>query len=116
MYSGRRGWLTRESLDQSEDAFTVNVFSPAGDFSGLPVLVRLQGFPFKPQFHAADPILYKGLVLVSSHQVSCLGDMRLKTSLFTAEGTCTPGRLTILFMTHPNSYANKNWREILALS
>ncbi|KIW65406.1 hypothetical protein PV04_07669 [Phialophora macrospora] len=44
LYGGKvPGWLSRDSLGQSEDAFTVNVFSPAGDYLELPVIVWVHG-------------------------------------------------------------------------
>lgn len=39
LYKDKEGWLSREFLGQSEEAFTVNVFAPSGQRENLPVLV-----------------------------------------------------------------------------
>ncbi|KAF9026704.1 alpha/beta-hydrolase [Hymenopellis radicata] len=46
MYTGKQGWLSRNHLGQSEDAFTVNVFAPdnvEASSAKLPVMVWVYG-------------------------------------------------------------------------
>lgn len=39
LYAAKEGWCPRLFLGQSEDAFAVNVFAPAGNLKHLPVMV-----------------------------------------------------------------------------